>query len=98
MKRLLATAATFALAVGGAAVASGAQAEPPRGAPGYPGITWGECENATLKARNAECGFLAVPLDYAAPAGKTIELAVSRIKHSVPDGEYQGVMLVNPGG
>ncbi len=98
MKRLLATAATFALALSGAAVASGAQAEPPRGAAGYPAITWGACENAGLKARKAECGFLAVPLDYAAPAGKTIELAVSRIKHSVPDADYQGVMLVNPGG
>ena len=98
MKRLLATAATFALVLGGAAVASGAPAEPPRGASGYPTIAWGECENAILKARKAECGFLAVPLDYAAPAGRKIQLAVSRIKHSVPDREYQGVMLVNPGG
>src|SRR5690349_20580410 len=98
MKRLLATAATFALALSGAAVASGARADPPRGAPGYPGITWGACENAGLQARQAECGFLTVPLDYAAPAGKTLELAVSRIKHSVPAAEYQGVMLVNPGG
>ena len=98
MTRLLAAAATFALALGGAAVASGAHAEPPRGAPGYPTITWGECENAALKTRKAECGFLAVPLDHAAPAGPKIQLAVSRIKHSVPDRDYQGVMLVNPGG
>ena len=98
MKRLLATAATFALALGGATVASGAQAEPPRGASGYPAIAWGACENATLKARKAECGFLTVPMDYAAPTGETVKLAVSRIKHSVPQAEYQGVMLVNPGG
>ncbi|MFI7539890.1 alpha/beta hydrolase [Actinoplanes sp. NPDC049599] len=98
MKRLLATAATFALALGGAAVASGAQAEPPRGTSGYPAISWGACENDTLKARSAECGFLTVPLDYSAPAGRTIKLAVSRIKHSVPDSRYQGVMLINPGG
>jgi pimeloyl-ACP methyl ester carboxylesterase len=98
MKRLLATAATFALALGGASVASGAQAEPPRGASGYPAITWGECENARLKTSKAECGFLAVPLDYTAPGGKTIQLAVSRVRHTVPDRDYQGVMVVNPGG
>ena len=98
MKRLLATAATFALALGGASVASGAQAEPPRGAPGYPTITWGACQDAGLKARQAECGFLAVPLDHAAPAGRKIQLAVSRIRHTVGERDYQGVMVVNPGG
>ena len=98
MKRLLATTATFALALGGASVASGAQAEPPRGASGYPTIAWGACEDAGLKARQAECGFLAVPLDHAAPAGRKIQLAVSRIRHTVPERDYQGVMVVNPGG
>jgi pimeloyl-ACP methyl ester carboxylesterase len=98
MRRLLATAAMFALTLGGAAVASGAQAEPPRGNPGYPAIIWGACETDALKARQAECGYLTVPLDYAAPAGRTIQLAVSRIKHTVPAAKYQGVMLVNPGG
>jgi pimeloyl-ACP methyl ester carboxylesterase len=98
MRRLLATAATIALVVGGAAAASGAEAELPRGAPGYTPINWGECENTGLQSRKAECGFLTVPLDHSAPAGKTIKLAVSRIKHTVPDDEYQGVMLVNPGG
>jgi pimeloyl-ACP methyl ester carboxylesterase len=98
MKRLLATAATIALVVCGAAAASGAEAEPPRGQPGYTPISWGKCENAGLRSRKAECGFLTVPMDYAAPAGETVKLAVSRIKHSVPDRKYQGVMLVNPGG
>ena len=98
MKRLLATSATFALVLGGAAVASGAQAELPRGAAGYPGIVWGACENQTLQARKAECGFLTVPLDYSAPTGKTVKLAVSRIRHTVARNDYQGIMLVNPGG
>jgi pimeloyl-ACP methyl ester carboxylesterase len=39
-----------------------------------------------------------VPLDYAHPDGTQIKLAVSRIKHTVPDAQAQGVMLVNPGG
>jgi pimeloyl-ACP methyl ester carboxylesterase len=99
MKKLLATTATFALVLGGAAAASSAQAEPPRGAAGgHPAIAWGACENVSLQTRRAECGFLTVPLDYAAPTGRTIKLAVSRIKHSVPQSAYQGVMLVNPGG
>jgi pimeloyl-ACP methyl ester carboxylesterase len=99
MRRLLATAATIALVVGGAAAASGAEAELPRTAPpGNTPIGWGKCENAGLQSRKAECGFLTVPLDHAAPGGETIKLAVSRIRHTVPDAEYQGVMLVNPGG
>jgi pimeloyl-ACP methyl ester carboxylesterase len=39
-----------------------------------------------------------VPLDYANPGGAKIELAVSRIAHTVAAKEYQGVVLVNPGG
>ena len=30
--------------------------------------------------------------------GTKIQLAVSRVRHTVPDDEYQGIMLVNPGG
>ena len=32
------------------------------------------------------------------PRVHQIQLAVSRIRHTVPADEYQGVMLVNPGG
>ena len=46
----------------------------------------------------AECGYLPVPLDHDEPGGPTIELAVSRVRHTTPDDQYQGVMLVNPGG
>jgi pimeloyl-ACP methyl ester carboxylesterase len=96
MKRLLAVAAVVGLAAG--AVASSAQADPVRAATGYtPAIAWGTCDNAALQARHADCGHLAVPLDYAHPSGATIKLAVSRIRHS-PGATYQGVMLVNPGG
>ncbi|TXL63262.1 alpha/beta fold hydrolase [Aeromicrobium terrae] len=67
--------------------------------PGFtPTISWHECASAGLRARGAECGDVTVPLDYAKPDGKTITVAMSRIKHTVPDDEYQGIMLVNPGG
>jgi pimeloyl-ACP methyl ester carboxylesterase len=97
MKRLL-VAAAAAVLVAVAGVASDAQAEPVRSATGYtPAIVWGTCDNAALQSRGADCGYLTVPLDYARPSGATIQLAVSRIRHS-ERAPYQGVMLVNPGG
>jgi hypothetical protein len=39
-----------------------------------------------------------VPLDYRRPGGAKISLAVSRVLHTSSDADYQGVMLVNPGG
>ena len=97
MRRVLAIAAAVGLTVGGAAVTATAHADDDRGVPGYrPGIAWGACADEGLRARGAECGFLAVPLDHAKPAGTKIRLAVSRIRHTTA--VSQGVMLVNPGG
>jgi pimeloyl-ACP methyl ester carboxylesterase len=61
-------------------------------------IAWGDCQSSGLKNAGAQCGLLSVALDYAKPNGAKIKLAVSRIKHTVPDSQAQGVMLVNPGG
>jgi pimeloyl-ACP methyl ester carboxylesterase len=99
MKRLLAVAAAASLVTVGA-VASSAQADPVRGAAAYStALSWGTCTDAVLQSRKAECGLLSVPLDYTKPAGRKIQLAVSRIKHTTTDpAKYQGVMLVNPGG
>ncbi|MDG4799964.1 alpha/beta hydrolase [Micromonospora sp. WMMD980] len=63
-----------------------------------PPIAWGECASPGLQRRGGQCGFVEVPLDYARPRGKKIKLAVSRISHKTPEAQYQGVMLVNPGG
>ncbi|GAA0536200.1 alpha/beta hydrolase [Paractinoplanes ferrugineus] len=95
-RRLLAAAAALAVAASGA-VATGAGAQA-RLKPGYPKLTWTTCTDSSLLSRKAECGFVTVPLDYKKPDGETIELAVSRIKHTVPEKQYQGIMLVNPGG
>jgi pimeloyl-ACP methyl ester carboxylesterase len=99
MKRLIAAAAAAGLVAMGA-VASSAQAEPVRAEPGPTPATiaWGTCDNPTLLLHNADCGFLAVPLDYAHPSGPKIKLAVSRIRHQSSAAGYQGIMLVNPGG
>ncbi|WP_433081497.1 alpha/beta hydrolase [Dactylosporangium sp. CA-052675] len=85
-----------------AAVAPASSALAAPGAPSAEGysasIPWGQCESPGMQRRGAECGLLDVPLDYSKPNGKKIQIAVSRIKHKVADKDYQGVMLVNPGG
>ena len=93
MRKILAAtvASAVGLVLGGGSIPSTAQAG------GYtpPPISWSSC---TLGSTTAECGLLTVPLDYARPGGTTIKIAVSRVKHTSPDKDYQGVMLVNPGG
>ncbi|MEU6120835.1 alpha/beta hydrolase [Streptomyces sp. NPDC047123] len=44
-----------------------------------------------------ECAKLAVPLDYADPADRQIEIAVSRLAGTKPE-RRRGVLLTNPGG
>ncbi len=63
-----------------------------------PESAWGTCASSRLQAAGAQCTMLSVPLDYDKPGGAKIQLALSRIKHTVPDAKYQGIMLVNPGG
>jgi pimeloyl-ACP methyl ester carboxylesterase len=95
------TALAAAVAVGAALLgAPAAQAATVPSAPDYhpPAIVWGKCDNSHLQALGGQCGFVTVPLDYAKPGGEKIKLAVSRIKHTVPDAQAQGPMLVNPGG
>lgn len=61
-------------------------------------INWGKCSSPDLQQAGAQCGTVAAPLDPANPGKGTVKIAVSRIKHTAPDDQYQGVMLVNPGG
>jgi pimeloyl-ACP methyl ester carboxylesterase len=100
MKRLLAAtvATTVGLVIGGGMIPAAASAH--SRASGYtpPPIDWGTCTNPTLAARGAKCGFVIVPLDYAHPNSTKIKVAVSRVLHKSAAADYQGVMLVNPGG
>jgi pimeloyl-ACP methyl ester carboxylesterase len=105
MRKFVSAVAAVAL-VGAGVATTGADAAPGHPAPkhhaarGYtpPPIEWGECPTASLQAAGATCGMLTVPLDYAKPKGRTIQLAVSRIAHKTSDADAQGPMLVNPGG
>ncbi|MBV8430137.1 MAG: alpha/beta fold hydrolase [Solirubrobacterales bacterium] len=57
---------------------------------------WGRCGNPGLRALHAKCGYISVPLDYNAPHGPQIQLAVSIIPHT--SRKYQGVVITDPGG
>ena len=58
---------------------------------GSSSLTWTDCGDG------AQCARLEVPLDYAHPQGKTIELALLRIPARDPD-QRIGSLVVNPGG
>jgi pimeloyl-ACP methyl ester carboxylesterase len=66
-------------------------------------LTWGPCADfATAESDRAsyadpelECARLEVPLDYAAPTGRTAQIGVLR---KPATGERTGSLLVNPGG
>lgn len=98
LRQLVAVLAVAGTALGVAALAPAAGADSP--APTDPArpIVWGSCTDTVLTDAHAQCGMLTVPLDYHNPSGATIQLAVSRVRHTSPDDQYQGVMLINPGG
>ncbi|MFH9765005.1 alpha/beta hydrolase [Streptomyces microflavus] len=56
---------------------------------------WQRCEAAA--PAEFQCATIKVPLDYRAPGGKRIDLAISRISSTGP-GKRHGVLLSNPGG
>ncbi|MFH8729071.1 alpha/beta hydrolase [Streptomyces termitum] len=67
----------------------------PFGGPGQQRLRWERC--AQDQPASLECTTVRVPLDYADPHGRTIGIAVSRMK---ADGtaKRRGVLLMNPGG
>ncbi|MFD9886201.1 alpha/beta hydrolase [Streptomyces alboflavus] len=58
-------------------------------------LTWKRC--AADQPATYRCATLKVPLDYSKPEGKRIDVAISRVKTSVP-GKRRGVLTFNPGG
>ncbi|MEU0135921.1 alpha/beta hydrolase [Streptomyces sp. NPDC006296] len=76
-------------------------------------LRWGSCKDTQKTAGTGpskapgksgkatapqlECATLDVPLDYTDPGGRTIGIAVSRIKSENPS-KRRGALLVNPGG
>ncbi len=102
--------APFAAVTLAACLGAGALASADTSNAGGEGIDWQPCsaeQHPELAEAGAECGSLAVPLDYADPPpdsvrgyphGRTIEIAVSRIRATAEPDEQRGILLANPGG
>jgi hypothetical protein len=73
----------------------GEMAHPALGAP----IEWGSCDPAPLPTDSipagAECGQLAVPIDYSKPESGVATIALIRFRAT---GAKIGSLLLNPGG
>ncbi|WP_165959573.1 alpha/beta fold hydrolase [Nonomuraea longispora] len=82
-------AALLPLSTAGAAAA----ADGATGAAAKGGITWAACQEEP----EAECGRLAVPIDWSKPNGPKIELSLARRKALDPEARV-GSLVINPGG
>ncbi|MFD0376049.1 MULTISPECIES: alpha/beta hydrolase [Streptomyces] len=60
-----------------------------------PKPAWHRC--SAEQPASYECATLKVPLDYRQPRGRTLDLAISRMKSPDP-AKRRGVLLMNPGG
>lgn len=60
-------------------------------------IEWTACGDAMLDQAGAQCAEVTVPLDYSKPQGRTIQVAISRLKATDTENR-RGIMLSNPGG
>lgn len=56
------------------------------------------CADRILASANAVCGNVTVPLDHSKPTGKMIKIAISVVAATASAKDYQGILLVNPGG
>ncbi|MFI5980387.1 alpha/beta hydrolase [Streptomyces sp. NPDC051555] len=96
MKRLaplLATAGLLATALPGLVASPASAAQTPEYLRQKP--AWHRCSADRPAAY--ECAALKVPLDYQRPEGRTLDLAISRMKSENP-AKRRGVLLLNPGG
>jgi pimeloyl-ACP methyl ester carboxylesterase len=97
VKRVIAITAAAGLSLAGLGItgSAGARTAAPAKASAS-SVSWAPCTDEGLEG--LECATLQVPLDYKNPRGQKITLALSRAKHTGTDAQFQGAMLVNPGG
>ncbi|MFJ1798960.1 alpha/beta hydrolase [Streptomyces sp. NPDC088180] len=67
--------------------------------PATPPIGWGPCAPiaGTPVLDGQQCGTLRVPLDYRVPGGRTVDVAVARLRTDRPEAR-RGTLVVIPGG
>jgi len=97
MKSLIVTAATLTVV---AACSSGSQghgqaASVSTTAQVHATLHWTACP---AEGVGVECTMLSVPLNYADPSGRHIQLALDMVPATAPKSQQQGILLVNPGG
>ncbi|MFF2077954.1 alpha/beta hydrolase [Kitasatospora sp. NPDC058162] len=97
MKPALVLAAALALSAAAAPSSAATPTADPLERFHHQSLAWGPCQDAELAAAGAECSTLTVPLDYRAPDGRTLPIAVSRIRAADPAARH-GILLSNPGG
>src|SRR5690242_18364842 len=93
-------ASTSFAAIGAAALATSLLGGGPTGRTAtVPLVRWGSCPSGSAAAQDPKltCARLRVPLDHRDPAGRTIEITMSRRPADAPR-ERHGVLLLNPGG
>jgi pimeloyl-ACP methyl ester carboxylesterase len=63
-------------------------------------LHWTDCSSIEpgLVGTGTQCAVLKVPMDYNHPGGPKVSLAVSRLRHTSSAKNYQGVLMLNPGG
>ncbi len=62
------------------------------------GIDWRDCPADWGFDKPIQCGWVTVPVDYAKPNGRKIEIAVDRVGNTGSEADRQGALLYNPGG
>ncbi|MFE9429188.1 alpha/beta hydrolase [Kitasatospora sp. NPDC006697] len=97
MKKAIALlSAAVAVAAFGGATASAAPDSPDLQDTGQGKLVWSSCNDATTPA--LQCAMLDVPLDYADPHGRKIQIKLDKLPATAPKDKQQGPILLNPGG
>lgn len=60
-------------------------------------VTWAGCDDPALAGTGTECARITVPLDYGKPEGRTLTVAISRVRATDPK-KRRGILQSNPGG
>lgn len=69
----------------------------PAAVPPVSPVNWGPCAGGADLPAGLQCGWVTVPLDYADPTGRTIDIAVARLAAADP-ADRIGSLVINPGG
>jgi pimeloyl-ACP methyl ester carboxylesterase len=92
---LIAAAALMVTACSSGGQAKGHGASVSTTAQVHSSLHWTPCP---AEGTGVECAMLSVPLNYADPSGRHIQLALDMVPATVPASKQQGILLVNPGG